>query len=115
VLLQKQEEDTWLNLYSFDFSPVVPNDIAFGNHCTQTLPSSFNYANRRAIRCHSEGQTRLFNFRCTMLECGEETIVELPDNHRYLIELEERFGIELDAEYDELRPVPALVREQSND
>jgi len=104
-MLQHQQEGHWTNLYSFDLTPVVPNDIAYGNHFTSSHPSSFFTTSRVAVRWFPDGQSRLFNFRCTTVKGGEEQIDELPDDERYLSELRSRFGIELDADYVELAAI----------
>jgi N-hydroxyarylamine O-acetyltransferase len=105
MLQLKQADGTWQNLYSFDLTPVVANDIAYGNHFTSTHPSSFFTTTRIAVRWSAEGQTRLFNFSVTTSAAGQERTEALPDDDDYLSELSRRFGIELDAAYSDLRPV----------
>lgn len=109
-MLQFQQDGAWTDLYSFDLTPVVANDIVYGNHFTSTHPASFFTFSRVAVRWLPDGQIRLFNFRCTTSRGGEERIEELPDDERFLAELRDRFGIELDADYGELAPLPAEER-----
>ena len=109
TMVQRKVDGAWMDLYSFDLTPVVPNDITYGNHFTSTHPSSFNAANRIAVRCRPEGESRLFNFRCTTINMGVEEIDEFPDDDGYLLELQNRFGIELGVNYDKLLPVPAEI------
>jgi len=104
-MLQKKLADGWMDLYSFDLTPVVPNDIAYGNHFTSTHPSSFFTTSRVAVLCHPEGQTRLFNYRCTSTRLDAEIVDDFPDNDDYLVELKNRFGIRLNAEYEDLAPL----------
>ena len=45
TMLQSRTDEGWFDLYSFDLTPVIPSDIAYGNYFTSTNPSSFNFAN----------------------------------------------------------------------
>ncbi len=105
-MLQLQQPDGgWQDLYSFDLSPVVSNDIIYGNHFTSTHPASFFTFARVAVRWSPEGQTRLFNFSLTTVDAEGERTEQLPDDDGYLTELSTRFGIELDAAYTDLKPI----------
>ncbi len=105
ILQLKQPDDTWQDLYSFDLTPVVAMDITYGNHFTSTHPASFFTTARIAVRWSAEGQRRLFNFSATTTTADGEQNEQLPDDESYLTELATRFGIELDADYADLRPV----------
>jgi N-hydroxyarylamine O-acetyltransferase len=107
-LLQVKTQSGWLDLYSFDLTPVVANDIVYGNHYTSTHPESFFTTSRIASLAHPEGRTALFNFRCTTIRNGDESHVELPDDARYLSELKRLFGIELQTGYEGLAPLGAV-------
>lgn len=105
-MLQQKVDDTWSDLYSFDLTPVVRNDIIYGNHFTSTHPESFFTAARIAVRWHADGHTALFNYRCTTARgSAEERVEDFPDDDRYLLLLSDRFDIELDAGYEELAPL----------
>lgn len=104
-MLLRKVRDGWMNLYSFDLSTVLENDIAYGNHYASTHPSSAFTTSRMAVIRHPEGQVRLLNFRCKTNWNAEETVDEFPDDSRYLSELKTRFGIELDAAYEDLVPL----------
>ena len=103
-MLQIREDDQWTDLYSFDLCPVVPSDIDIANYYVSTSRPFFT-SNRIAALCHPEGTTRLINYRCTTSRQANEQVEQLPDSPRYLQELRQRFGIVLDAPYDQLRPV----------
>ena len=108
-LLQLQQENgQWLDLYSFDLTPVVANDIVYGNHFTSTHPASFFTTARIAVRWTPEGQQRLFNFSATTVKGSDEQTDTLADDDSYLLELKARFGIELDAPYSALQPLPPV-------
>ena len=94
-----------MNLYTFDLCPVVPNDIAEANYFTSTNPTTPFATYRIAVLCYPDGTTTLFNYRCTTSRRGEEQVEQLPNSDLYLEELKHRFGIQLDATYDQLRPV----------
>jgi N-hydroxyarylamine O-acetyltransferase len=101
----QQQADGWHNLYSFDLTPVVPADIVYGNHFTSTHPSSIFRQSRIAVRAFPDRQLALYDFRCTTSQGDDRNVDELPDDAGYLTQLAERFGIELDAGYDALRPL----------
>jgi N-hydroxyarylamine O-acetyltransferase len=104
-LLQKRTDEDWQNLYSFDLSPVVSNDIAVANYLTSTNPETHFTRNRIAVLAHPEGETRLVNYRCTAPRGGKLKKERLPDSEQYLEELKQRFGINLNTTYNQLRPV----------
>lgn len=101
-MLQYHDDGNWTDLYSFDLAPVVPNDIAYGNYFTSSNPASLFTFSRIAVRSFPDGVSRLFNFRCTTDRAGNRSVEELPDDERYLSELQSRFGIELEVDYSNL-------------
>jgi N-hydroxyarylamine O-acetyltransferase len=106
-MLQAKEKEAWIDVYSFDLTPVVPADIDYGNHFTSTHPSSFFKSARIAVLWHPDGRTIFYNNTCSIQRSGEKTSLTLPDDESYLDLLKEHVGIELDATYDELPPFPA--------
>ena len=105
TMVQVRHADDWQDLYSFDLGPVVPADIAYGNHFTSTHPASFFTGTRIASLAQPEGRTSLFNHLCTTIRGSDEQSEAFPDDEGYLALLEARFGIVLDASYDELAPL----------
>ena len=105
-LLQCRLADSWIDLYCFDLSPVVQNDILVANHFTATHPSSFFTTARIASIAHPRGRHVLLDTRCTSICDGTETTESFPDGPTYLTRLRERFGIELDTDYADLAPLP---------
>jgi N-hydroxyarylamine O-acetyltransferase len=106
-MLQQKVDGLWKDVYSFDLTPVLANDIAYGNHFTSTHPSSFFTTSRVAVRAYPDGQSTLFNFRCATSRGDNDEVEELPNDERYLSILRERFGIELDSSYEDLASVEA--------
>jgi N-hydroxyarylamine O-acetyltransferase len=104
-MVQFSDEGNWVDFYSFDLMPVVPNDIAQGNHFTSTHPSSFFTSARVAMLHHSDGITTLLNFRCTVDRGGKTATEILADDQTYLEKLKRITGIDLDADYQDLAPV----------
>ena len=105
-MVQLKDRGEWGDLYSFDLSQVLPNDIAYGNHFTSSHPSSFFTFARVASLANPNGRTALFNFRCTTESNAPEAAEEFPDSDEYLTLLEKRFGIVLDANYRDLGSPP---------
>lgn len=107
-MVQLQDKEDWIDVYSFDLAPVIDADIAFGNHFTSTHPSSVFMSNRIAVLFHPDGETVIFNDTCAVRRDGETINQEMPDDETYLDILKDRLGIELDADYADLAPLTAV-------
>ena len=106
IMVQALKEDEWQNLYSFDLDYVCPADIDYGNHFTSTHPSSiFTFARVAALPVNS-GVITLFDSTLKRTTSGKEEVQELAEGQAYLDALNAHFGIELDAPYEKLRPLP---------
>lgn len=108
IMLQHEKGEQWHDLYSFDMENVCPADIDYGNYFTSTHPSSLFTFARVAVRHTEQGYISLFNQTLKMVTDGTERVVEIAEGQFYLNALEHYFGINLDAEYDDLRPLSAL-------
>lgn len=106
IMLQSLTDAQWQNLYSFDLGHVFPADIAYGNHFTSTHPSSFFTFARVAALPRPNGRIALFNSTLRRVTPDGEQVQELEEGRAYLDALKTYFGIELDAPYEALRPLP---------
>lgn len=104
-ILQNNPKGHWKNLYSFNLSPVFDIDIKLGNHFTSTHPDSFFTNARIAALPLENGMISLYHNRLKKVINGKEKIISLKDDSSYLAVLEKEFGIEIDAEYDQLKPL----------
>lgn len=104
-MLQNKQADNWKNLYSFDLSQVLDIDIKFGNYYTSTNPDSFFIKARMAALPIKNGMLTLHNYRLKKIINGKEEIILLKDDSSYLSILEKEFGIKIDANYKDLKPV----------
>ena len=106
TLLQKGAADAWENMYSFDMEHVIPMDIEMGNHFAATHPVSFFFSQRVAVIHTANGVRSLINMILT--ERGPDGVKEtcLEPGARYLQALADGFGIRLDADYDQIKPLP---------
>ncbi|PWH85596.1 arylamine N-acetyltransferase family protein [Brumimicrobium oceani] len=102
-ILQSNSKGHWKNLYSFDLNPVFEIDIKLGNHYTSTHPDSFFTNARIAALPIENGMISLYHNKLKKTINGKEEITTLKDDSSYLDVLEQEFGIELDAEYGELK------------
>jgi len=106
IMLQILKGDQWQDLYSFDLGHVCQADIDYGNHFNSTHPSAlFTFARVAAIPVHN-GVITLFNNTLTKVTGEKEHVRELAEGQVYLDALKIHFGIELDAPYEDLRPMP---------
>jgi N-hydroxyarylamine O-acetyltransferase len=111
IMLQTLKKGQWINLYSFDLKHVFPSDIAVGNHFTATHPSSlFTFARVVALLTPT-GRVSLLNRTLRIVTSGVEQVQELGEGQVYLDALKIHFGIELDAPYEALRPLPLTDQE----
>ena len=106
TMYQALEDGQWKDLYSFDLGHVCPADIAYGNHYTSTHPDTFFTYARVAGRPLSGGGISLLNRTLTTTIDGRQTVQSLPDSPAYLDALKTHFGIDLDASYEDLKPLP---------
>lgn len=104
-MLQNKSDAAWKNLYSFDLSHVVDMDIKYGNYYTSTHPDSFFKIARIAALPVKNGLLTLYNFRIKKIINGKEEVILLNDDSSYLSTLEKEFGMKIDAEYKELKPL----------
>ncbi len=106
TMLQALEDGEWKDLYSFDLGYVCPADIAYGNHYTSTSPDTFFTFSRVAGCPLPGGGITLLDRTLKITANGREEVQTLPDSPAYLDALKTNFGIELDALYDDLKPLP---------
>jgi N-hydroxyarylamine O-acetyltransferase len=104
-MLQSKHEDEWSDLYSFDLSYVFAGDIEYGNHFTSSHNSS-RFVNSRVASLKLEnGLVTLLNHTLKRRQGNDEEVIALEDNESYLEELAVHFGIKLDANYSDLKPI----------
>ena len=106
TMLQAMTDEKWQNLYSFDMEHVGPADIKQGNYYSATHPDSIFSRNRTASLQSKQGRVTLLNSSLKTVHKGITQILSLPDDHRYLEAVQTHFGIELDADYNMLPPLP---------
>jgi N-hydroxyarylamine O-acetyltransferase len=111
IMLQTLKKSRWINLYSFDLGQVFPADIAVGNHFTATHPSSLFTFARVAALLTPTGRVSLLNRTLRRVSADTEQVQELGEGQAYLDALQTYFGIELDASYEALRPLPVTNQE----
>ena len=105
TLLQTRTGERWHDLYSFDLGYVFPPDIAYGHHYTSTNPNSFFTFSRVAAIAVEGGVKTLHNLTLKHMTATGEREQVLTEGQAYLEALKRHFGIELDAPYEDLRPM----------
>ena len=79
---------------------------ALGNHYPSTHPDTFfTYSRVAGLPCH-EGGITLLDQTLKITSKGKEEVQTLPDSPAYLDALKKHFNIEIDASYDDLKPLP---------
>jgi N-hydroxyarylamine O-acetyltransferase len=106
TMLQARVDGQWQNLYSFEMGHVFPADILYGNHYASTHPNSLFTSARIAALAIEGGVITLMNTTLKRTVAGNEQVQTLVEGPDYLEALQTHFNIELDADYDDLRPLP---------
>ena len=106
TMLQYLAGGGWQDLYSFDLGHVYPADIAYGNYYTSTNPNSLFTFVRVAALPIGDGSITLFNNTLKTVSAEKVLEEELAGGQAYLDALKTHFGIELDASYEALAPLP---------
>lgn len=104
-MLQSQTNDEWKDLYSFDLGHVCAGDIDYGNHFTSTSKNSFFTTSRTAALPVKGGIITLFNTQLKKTINNEVEVIELKQDESYIKIVNETFDIEIDANYDDLKPL----------
>jgi len=104
-MLQSQNGKEWKNLYSFDLSLVYPEDLNYANYYTSTNPKSFFVQARVAAIPIDNGIKSLYNMILKKrVNDNEETII-LKEDQSYLDTIKQEFGIVLDTQYQDFKPL----------
>ncbi|THB80211.1 MAG: arylamine N-acetyltransferase [Desulfobacteraceae bacterium] len=106
IMFQALENGEWKDLYSFDLGYVFAPDIAYGNHYTSTHPDTFFTNSRVAGIPFTGGGITLMDRTLKITQNGRQDVQILPDSPAYLDAVTKHFGIELDAPYGDLKPMP---------
>ncbi|WP_245688426.1 arylamine N-acetyltransferase family protein [Vibrio sonorensis] len=95
TMLQIKQEESWIDLYSLDFSHVCEGDIQYGNHFTSTHPDSAFTQSHVAALPIEDGIITLLNG--TFKKSTKGIISQWRPNNDtdYVKEIESVFGIEL--------------------
>jgi N-hydroxyarylamine O-acetyltransferase len=97
----------WIpGLFSISWFLKTEGDIAYGNHYTSTSPDTFFTFSRVAARPVAGGEITLLDRTLTITDNGRKQVHTLPDSPAYLDAVKMHFGIELDASYSDLKPLP---------
>lgn len=105
IMFQALDKGKWKDLYSFDLGHVYPADIAYGNHYASTSPNTFFTFSRVAARPLPNGEVTLLDRTLKTTVNGREEVQILPDSPAYLDAVKTHFGIEIDALYQDLKPL----------
>lgn len=104
-MLQTKQDNDWKNLYSFDLNHVCKGDIEYGNHYTSTNQNSFFTSSRVAALPIENGTVTILNNKLKKTINGMEYTALLDENQSYLNILKQEFGIVIDANFEDLKPL----------
>jgi len=83
----------------------MPEDIELGNHFTSTSPETHFTRSRVVSLPRADGRVSLADFSLTEIRGDETTTRSVAPGEPYMQTLAEVFGLELDADDEDLRPV----------
>ncbi len=115
TILQTFDDSGWQNLYSFDMARAWPIDIEMGNYFASNHPDFIFTWARIAARSTPSGSLALMDFRLREINNGEETVTMLEPGPNYLKVIEQKFGIVVDALYEEFKALGHQPTELSLD
>jgi N-hydroxyarylamine O-acetyltransferase len=102
-LLQIEHQEGWQDVYSFDTGIVTAADIQMSNHFTETHPHSTFVRFRVAHLPNPGGATSLLNHSLRLIQDGREELQNIEAGPEYMEMLKARFGICLDANYEDFK------------
>jgi arylamine N-acetyltransferase len=91
--------------YCFDLEYVTDGDIKVGNYYTSHSPDTHFTQIRTASKPTENGRISLRNFTFTEIKDNQIFTQEIEDSPAYLEFLKQKFEIELDIDYKQLRKV----------
>lgn len=106
LVLEKEAPDGWQGLYGFAEETTLPVDIAVANFVSSNLPTAPFVRFRMCARPAPWGRVTLQDMELRLHRDGATRVERLPPGPPYIAALAEHFGIELDADYGKLRPLP---------
>ncbi|MEO8629210.1 MAG: arylamine N-acetyltransferase [Betaproteobacteria bacterium] len=106
-VLQRLFDDCWIDLYAFDLATVQQIDFEMSNFFTSNYPQSPFRARRWIMLMQRWGSVSLENFNLTTETDGETNTEQVQGGRAYMDVLATRFGLHLDAQYDDFMPLPA--------
>lgn len=107
LILQKEAEGGWLDLYAFADELTLPVDVAVANFVSSHLPTAPFVRFRMCALPAPWGRVTLQDLELRIHRDGSVRRETLTPGPAYLAALKEHFGIELDAAHDDLRPLAA--------
>jgi N-hydroxyarylamine O-acetyltransferase len=106
TVLQKESQNSFLDLYAFNEKELTLEvDIDMANHYTSTSPSSIFRLHRMCSLPNSRGRVTLSDMELTIYRDGQSVSRPLPAGPAYVAAIEEHFGIDVDAKYENFLPV----------
>jgi len=106
TVLQKETRHGFSDLYAFDENELTLEiDIETANHVTSTWPSSVFRLRRMASLPDPTGRVTLADMELAIYRNGQSVSRTLPAGPQYMAALTEHFGIDLDARYEDFKPL----------
>ena len=103
TVLQKETRNSFLDLYAFNETELTLDiDIEMANHFTSTWPQSIFRLHRMCSLPQPWGRVTLSDMELTIRRDGQSLSETLPAGSQYISALAENFGIEIDANYEDL-------------
>lgn len=104
-LMSSWEGGAWRDSYSFDLGHVTPQDIAVSNFFTSHSPDT-PFTRMRVVSLPTvDGRVSLMNQELTRLAGDRKTVTEVPAGTATMRLLAEEFGLRVDADFADFRPV----------
>lgn len=102
IMMQLQQENEWINVYSLDMEHVCENDIEYANHYTATSPKSFFTFNAIGAIATDDGLVTLLNQTLKITQNNATEEIVLNDEASYFDALQTYLGIKPAISYAEI-------------
>ncbi len=101
IMLQRAEEEDWVNLYSFVDESCLPADLHMAHYFSSTSPESIFTHMRMACLATTSGRRFLFEESLAITENGKRSEWAIAPGADYMEMLSSQFGLKLDFEFED--------------
>lgn len=100
LIMQKQTDEGWFNVYAFNLDTVYPSDLVMSNFFTSQFPESRFRKNLIMALHRPDGRITLLNRQLTTVINKKSTTEEIANVNELLLTIKNKFGVKLEDGFD---------------